>query len=400
MSMERRQVLTGIGGLTTVAVAGCLGGDERGTTLWHDFTDAEESDLETYLETFNEGREDTLDAEGISEIEDQLDTALAAGDGPETFAWAHDWIGVYDDQGFVYDASDDVSVDLGSEYTEAAAQAVQWDGAVYGLPYAAETVSLMYNAEMVDQPPETIDEMVSIMEEHHDPENGQYGLSCPAIDPYFLSGYLQAFGGYIFDEQNEELGIEADEFIEGVELVQNSIWEYVPNDPSYESQVPVFNDGNAPFAINGPWELAGFRDAGIDAQVAPLPGVEGGEPSPYTGIQTWYFTSQLEDAEEAALGTTIDWAEWYTTNEDVIIGNAQNHGAIPVHQDYVEHEDLGDDVQQFAETVGMGVPMPSHPMMDQVWTPFEEALERVFQGQAGPTESMESAAEEIRGRWE
>lgn len=400
MSMERRQILAGIGGLATLTAAGCLGNDEQGTTLWHDFTEAEESDLESHLEAFNDGRDDRMNAEGISEIEDQLDTALAAGDGPETFAWAHDWVGVYHEQDFVYDASDDLSLDLGSEFTEAAAEAVQWGDAVYGLPYAAETVTLMYNADMVDEPPETLDEMVEIMEEHHDPENGQYGLSCPAIDPYFMSGYLQSLGGYIFDEENEELGIEDDSFIEALELVESSIWEYVPADPGYESQVPVFNDGNAPFAINGPWELAGFRDAGVDAQVAPLPTVEGGEPSPYTGIQTWYFTSRLEEADDTALGTTTDWAEWYTTNEDVIIGNAQNHGAIPVHRDYVEHEELGDDVQRFAETVEMGVPMPSHPMMDQVWTPFEEGLERVFQEQEDAATAMESAAAEIRDRWD
>ncbi|MDJ1431293.1 extracellular solute-binding protein [Halostagnicola sp. A-GB9-2] len=402
--MERRQLLTGIGGLATVSVAGCLSritGGDQGTTAWYDFTEAQENAFEDYLEEFNDGREDELNAEAPAEMEEELETALPAEQGPETFNWAHDWIGQYHEQEFVYDASDDLEIDLEETYTENAVEAVQWEGAIYGLPYAIETVSLMYNPEYVDEPPETLSEMVEIMEDHHDPENNQYGLSMPAVDPYFPSAWLQAFGGYLFDEETEELGIEDDEFIEGIELLEDSIWPYVPGDPDYDSQVPVFNDGNAPFAINGPWELEGFRDAGVDVEVAPLPDVEGGEPTPYTGVQVWYFTSELAAADQEELETTVEWAEWYTTNEEAIVDNAEMQGLIPVHQDYAEGDDnLGEDVETFAETVEMGTPLPTHPKSDQIWDPLEEGLERVFHGDESADEAMETAAEDIRDRWD
>ncbi len=186
-----------------------------------------------------------MNLEAISEIEDQLSTAIPAGDGPETFAWAHDWVGNYHEQGFAYDAADDVNLDLDATFTDAAADAVRFDGAVYGIPYGAETVALMYNEELVDGPPETLEELVEIMDDYHDPAEGQYGLSCPPADPYFTSTFLHAFGGYFFDDETESLGVDQDEFIEGVELLQESIWPYVPQDPAYESQVPVFDDGNA-----------------------------------------------------------------------------------------------------------------------------------------------------------
>ncbi|WP_226479538.1 extracellular solute-binding protein [Natrinema amylolyticum] len=404
MTLYRRNALKGIGGMTTLTVAGCLGGllggGDQGTTLWTQFEEGEESSLEEHLGTFNEGRDDAMNSENISEMESQLETALPAGNGPHTFAWAHDWIGQYHDQDFVYDAADDIDVDLESTFTEAAAQAVQWDGAVHGLPYAAETVSLMYNPDLVDGPPETLSEMVAVMEDHHDPDNNQYGLSVPAIETYFVSAFLNAFGGTVFDEESGELGIEDDAFIEGIELLEDAIWPYVSADPTYEPQIATFSEGNAPYAINGPWQVSGFREAGVDATVAALPDIDGGEPSPYTGVQTWYFTTQLESADDTALETTLEWAEWYTTTEDVILSNAQDHGLIPVHQEYAQSDELGDDVEAFAEAVETGVPLPTDPRIGDVWTPLKDGLQRVFNGQASAEESMATAAEEIRGRWD
>ncbi|SDR20334.1 carbohydrate ABC transporter substrate-binding protein, CUT1 family [Natronobacterium texcoconense] len=401
MPMQRRQVLAGIGGLTTMSVAGCLGGsDDQGTTLWHDFTDAEQSDLEDHVAAFNEDRDEELNVEQVPEIVDQLDTAIPSGEGPETFGWAHDWVGTYYDRDFIYDASDDLSIDLEGTFTEAAVQAAQWEGGVYGIPYASEAVTLMYNEDMVDEPPETLDEMVEIMDEYHDPEEGMYGLSCPPADPYFISTFAQAFGGRFFDSETEDTHIDEDDFVEGVELLQNEIWPYVPADPAYEAQIPVFADGNAPFAINGPWEVDGFRDSDIDVTVTSMPDIEGGDPTPYTGIQLWYFTSNLEDAPEEEVETAVEWAEWHATSEDAIVSNAQNHGSIPVHQEYADDDDLGDDVAAFAETVSMGIQMPAHERMDQVWNPVEDALEQVFNDQESAEDAMDAAAEEIRSRWD
>nr|WP_049903753.1 extracellular solute-binding protein [Natrialba aegyptia] len=400
MPMQRRRVIAGIGGAATLSVAGCLGTDDQGTTLWNEFENGEEETLEEHLDAFNEGREDELGAENIADMEEQLNTAIPAGDGPETFAWAHDWLGRLHDQEFLYDASGSLDLDLGSEFTADAADAVQWEGGTYGVPYAAETVTLMYNPELVEEPPETLSEMVDIMEEHHDPSSNQFGLSYPPIDPYFVSAFLHAFGGRTFHKDSGELGIEDDEFIEGLELLRDNLWEYVPGDPSYESQMTPFNDGTAPFAINGPWQVSGFRDAGIDATLAPLPDIDGGSPTPYTGIQVWYFTSALGDADEAATETTMDWAEWYATTEDVIVDNANQHGLIPVHQEYADSDDLGEDVETFLETVETGTLMPADPRMDLVFTPLEDALERVFNGDADAAEAMESAAAEIRSRWD
>ncbi len=401
MPTNRRSVLTGIGAAAGAAtLAGCAGvfsGDDA-EPLWHEFQDAEGEQFQEFLEEFNEETGHELGANSVNEMEEQLETSLPAGTGPVGFTWAHDWIGLYHDEGYLYDASDDLSLDLEETYSSVGAEAVQWEGNVYGLPYASETVTLMYNRDYVDEAPETIDEMVDVMERHHDPDGeGVYGLATPAVEPYHTSAWLQSFGGLLFDEESGELGVDSDEVIEGGELLEQSFYPYTPEDSDEDAQQAIFADGNAVFTIDGPWMTGEYAD--IDLGVAALPEPDGGDPTPLTGVPMWYFTSEGEEADDETLEAVVEFAEWYTTNDDVIETNADN-GMIPVHADHVGDDDLGETVGAFSESVDTGVAMPADARMDTVWTPLEDALESVFSGDESPEDAFEDAADEIRDSWD
>jgi len=401
MNETRRTLLKAMGGSAAIAaLAGCSDDGVSGPTLWTDLSDAEDEDMEAAIDAYEEesGHELGWETPG-GDLDQQLETAIPAGDGPHSWIWAHDWVGrfaVREDPEFLYDAADDIDVDL-NEYTGAARNAVQFDGAVHGLPFASETVTLYYNENMVDEPPETMDEMVEIMDEFHDPANGEYGLSYPATDPYFASGFIQAFGGDLYDEDALEVTVDSDACKEGVEALE-TLFDYIPEDPGYESQIVVFADENAPFAINGPWELGNLSEEVEDIGVAELPTVEGNHPRTYSGIQMFYFSSMLADAEEDTVDAITGLAEWYTTNQDIVLENADTHGYIPVLQSAVDDADLSPEVEAFAQQVDHGVPMPTHPDMDSVWEPVGEALTRVFNGDQGRDEALDQAADEIRER--
>lgn len=398
MPMKRRHVLKGIGGATAAAtLAGCMGYFTGGDSaaLWHDFTDSEETTFQNHLDDFTDETDHELEASGVSNMQDQLETALPAGDGPKSFTWAHDWIGYQHEEGNLYDGSDSIDVDLEETYTEVAANAVQWEDSVYGLPYSAETVTLMYNKDLVDEPPETISEMVDIMESH----DGDYGIGYPG-DTYHLSAYLQGFGGVLYDEDADELGVASDSVVEGLEFVRDNVYEYSPSDLEADPNISIFQSGDAPFVVTGPWNLGGFREAGIDVGVAPLPTPSGGDPTPFTGVQMWYFTSRLEDADDDVHDAVFDWAEWYTTTDEVITTNAQEHAMIPVLDSVVGSSDLGADVDAFSQSVAMGMPMPASSKMDDVWDPVQSAIDVVLGSSGDPQEELEKAAEQIRDSWE
>jgi len=430
--MDRRTILKQIGGVSVAAtLAGCSvqeqdgsdggdgssggsggsdggdgssggsdGGSQGGTaTAWYALPDNQLNDREAIIEAFNEQSEHTVEGSDIAELGDQTTNAIPAGQGPDVFNWAHDWVGDYYQRGFVVDQSDQLNVDL-SRFSQAARNAIQFDGAVVGLPYSAETVTLMVNTDKVDSTPETFDEMLAVMEEHHDPDNGQYGLSLPMSDPYFMSGWLQAFGGYYFDpEADPALGVNMDETVQGLEFALQNLRPYVANDPGYEPQAATFAEGNAALAINGPWYRTTLDDNGVNYEVTTFPELDGGEVSPYTGITMWYFSKAMGDGGPSAAAGR-EFAEYFVTNEDHLLSLAESQGAIPVLDSLVGSDDLPSYVQSFSESVDQGVPMPTDPRMNQVWGPVESALANAFNGDASAQDALDTAAEEIRSNWE
>lgn len=366
--------------------------------VWYQLQDTELQAREAALEQFNGDSKHTIEGADISDLKKKTTSAVPAGEGPELFDWAHDWVGDYYQRGFVSDRSDQLDVELDT-YTDAAAEAVEFEGNVVGLPYAAETVTLVYNTEMVDEPPETVAEMKSAMEEHHDPENSTYGLSYP-FDPYFVSAWAQAFGGYYFDaEKDPMLGLAEPETIEGIQFALDNFKPYMPNDPGYETQAAPFAEGNAAFAINGPWYLSTLTEKGVDFGVAKLPTPEGGEARPYTGIQMWYFAKSMQD-DDASTAAAQSFAEWYTTNEDMLTQAAEEQGSIPVLDSLAGSDSLPDQVQAFSKTVQQGVPMPTDPKMGKVWQPATDALTNAFNGDASVEEAMQQAEKTVRENWE
>ena len=366
-------------------------------SIWYARADAEAKAFAKVIEEFNAESPHTIKGSDIAELQKKTTTAIPSGNGPQLFEFAHDWVGDYHQRGFLSDQKGKLSVDLEETFTEAAANAVQYKGAVHGVPNAAETVALIYNKDKVDSPPETLKEMQSVMDEHHDPSNGSYGLSYP-INPYFISGYAQAFGGYYYDEKKDEVGLTKPETIKGFRTILDEILPYMPKDVSYGAQAAPFVEGNAPFAINGPWYLANVNKKGINAGVTSLPKPDGGSPSPYTGISMFYFAKGMGQSETAA-NAARTFAEWYATNEELAMQDAKESGNIPVLKSLQGNEDLPPAVKGFSESVATGVPMPTHPHMQQVWEPVGTAFGKAMNGEASLEDAMATAEENIKSEW-
>ncbi|WP_187432842.1 extracellular solute-binding protein [Natronococcus pandeyae] len=370
-------------------------------TLWHSLSGGEQDDFEANLESFNGQFDADIGPNHISDLEEQTMAAIPAGDGPELFMWAHDWIGEYHQNGFLSDQSADVSFDL-EEYFGENAESGMFDGELHGLPHAAETVGLIYNKEYVDEPPETFEELLDIAAEHHDPEDGTYGLGWP-MDAYHVSAFPHGFGGHYYDDEAGELGLTNSETVEGFEYVLDEVWEYMPGDPDGEAQEAVFLEGNAPFLFSGPWQLGQLDEDEFEWGVAPWPEVEGHTPSPFTGVQLIYFASAMDEDDERADAARA-FAEWYTTNTAVIAQMADDHGFIPVHnafaEDGEEEDELTDDLQGFAAAVDQGQPMPVDPDFQAVWEPLEDEWWEALNGNKSVADAMADAESRIEDAWD
>ena len=316
----------------------------------------------------------TIKFEQKADLEGALKAAIPAGQGPDLFIWAHDWIGKFGEAGLLEPIDDYVTSDVTKDFAPVAVEAMQYKGHYYAMPFAAETVALIYNKKMVSEAPKTFDEMESVMKKYYDPDNEKYGIAWP-INAYFISAIAQAFGGYYFDDKTEKPGLDDPKTIEGFEFFFKNIYPYMAPTADYNTQQSIFTQGRAPFMVNGPWSIASVKKAGIDFGVAPLPPIEkdGKEywPRPYTGVKLFYFAKGAKNKEAA-----WKFVKWFTTNPDVIKQLALQLGYIPVLTPVLKDPDIQKDpvISGFGEAVQHGYLMPKSPKMGAVWDGVGKAI--------------------------
>ena len=106
-----------------------------------------------------------LKVELKSSIRDDFQVAAPLGEGPDIIVIAHDQAGTLVSNGLL------APVDLGdkkADFAPKALEACTFDAVLYCMPYATENLAFFYNTDLVQTPPTTWDEVVSMGQELKD----------------------------------------------------------------------------------------------------------------------------------------------------------------------------------------------------------------------------------------
>jgi arabinogalactan oligomer/maltooligosaccharide transport system substrate-binding protein len=362
--------------------------------IWADDTRA--PILEPLAEEFGE-------AEGISvavqevpfdQIRDLVSVQGPAGQGPDVFIGAHDWLGELAENGVVE------PLDLGpaaDDYLEVAVQAFNYDGTNYGLPYSIENIALIRNTELAPEPAETLDEMVEVglaAVEAGDADLPVAWQQDPG-DPFHNYWVVTGAGGYVFGQDEDgsydasDVGLDSEGGLRAAEIFGELYEQGVVNsDVSYDVMIDTFSSGRAPFAITGPWALGDFE--GIDYEVEPLPQVDGNDPGPFVGVQG-VMVSAFAENTLAATTFVLD----YLGQEDVQLELYEAGNRPPALISAFESVQDDPVVAGFGAAGETGRPMPAIPEMAAVWGAWTDAYQSIFSGN-DPQQAFEEAAEQIR----
>ena len=101
-------------------------------------------------------------------------------------------------------------VDLGDkkkDFAPVAISAFSWGNELYGIPYAVESIGLIYNKKLVPKAPNTWEELVAIGQKITDPKKKQWGFVLPQPDPYHTFPLMAAGGGYVFSKNTDGTSI-------------------------------------------------------------------------------------------------------------------------------------------------------------------------------------------------
>ncbi|WP_027965298.1 extracellular solute-binding protein [Halalkalibacillus halophilus] len=369
-------------------------------TLWADEDKA--VGIEDILDRFTE--EHGIEIE-VTELEmatvqrEQIRLDGPAGTGPDVLTLPHDQIGQLANEGII--SSLDLDEETISLYTDSAVEAVTYEGELYGVPKATETPIFMFNRDLMDEAPETFDELWEMSQEMQ--EEDQYGFLALFDNYYFAHSILAGHGGYVFEEQDgtmdpTALGLNNEGAIEGGEYIQQ--WyteglfpEGIIGEQGGSTMTGLFEDGEVASAMDGPWAVQGLRDAGIDFGAAPMPTLPNGEyPQTFVGVKSWNVSSYSEHQE---------WATElvrYLGNEENSLERYEIVGEIPPVASLIDDPAISED--EVSEAVAIqserGVPMPNIPEMGQVWEPMATALQLIVRDEMTPEDALNEAVDTIQ----
>jgi arabinogalactan oligomer/maltooligosaccharide transport system substrate-binding protein len=331
----------------------------------------------------------------------QIVTANAAGNGPDVFTGAHDWIGNLVQNGTI-DPLQLTAAELGT-YSDIAVKATTYQGKQYALPYGVEALALYRNTTVAPDAPKTLDDAFKVgkaavaakkVESAFNLQQGDNG------DPYHMEPLYTSMGGYLFgttssgDYNPKDLGVGKPGSIaaakkvaalgeKGDKILRRSI--------SGDNSIALFADGKAAFLISGPWALTDVKKGGIKYAISPVPGFAGQkEAQPFAGVQAFFVTSKAKNKAFAQefVATAVNTPE----GMQAMFDGSKLPPALKSVQATVAAADP--DTKIFLEAADKGAPMPAIPAMSAIWEPLGKAYSAIIGG-ADPTSTMTSAGKTI-----
>ncbi len=332
--------------------------------------------------------------------------AFATGQAPDIIAVDNPEHALFAARGAFLDITDMVA---GSDtiktenYFAGPLNSVSWDGRIFGVPKATNTIALYYNKDMFEAagldpnaPPQTWDELVEHARKLTDPANSVYGIAFSAKASeegtfQFLPWAQMGGGGY--DNINTDGAVEAlnvwktllDEKLASPDTLTRGQWD----------STGTFNSGNAAMVISGPWELNRMLDeAKFDWGVALLPvPEEGAERSSAMGDFNWAIFSTSKHPEEA-----FKALEYFASQDDRLF---PEFGQLPARSDIelpatgVELKDAA--LQVFLEQLKYAQARGPHPEWPKISKAIQDAIQLTLTGQKSAKEALDQAQTTIAG---
>ena len=336
----------------------------------------------------------------------QLQLAQQEGSGPDIWGPVpHSWTGAYalSEQAKPLDPE---QINGTQQTIELALHACQYDGQQYGVPILMDSLALIYNTDLVPEPPKSFEELIEVAQELTDPEQDTWGLMLPLLSEYHVYPFIDGYGGYIFgcnDEgcNLEDIGLNNEGAVLGIQLLsdlylQDGLLSDALADSAqmYDAALEQFASGRAGMLIEGSWTLPEIQASGIPydvAEIPPLPGTTAA-PRPLTLIQALFVNPESAHADETQkLLNHLVSAEAIPQFQSVL-------GRVPVRRDVLRSAPFRNDreLRVWREQASNGIPLPNVPELGYIWYPWSQALQEAIPGYTPVQDALDTAVEQIK----
>ena len=316
-----------------------------------------------------------------ADMDTEFTTQVPTGNGPDLIVMAHDKLGALVANGVV------APVDLGeakSEFSDVAVKAVTYNGQTYGVPYAVESVALVRNNALTQDTPTTYDDMIA--------SGKKTGVDYPFIiqmgdkgDPYHFYSFQTSFGAPVFNT-NADGEYTSDLAMGATGGTEFATWLKAQGDagiisPSITGDIAkqAFLDGKAAYTVTGPWNVAAFRDKGMDVSVLSVPAAGSQAAQPFVGVQMFYQSAK--SANPVAAKQFFNYLATPEAQEEMqkLGGRASAMPSVAAKSD-------DQDIKDFSKVAESGALAPSIPAMGAVWNFWGQTEANIVTGTETPAE--------------
>jgi maltose-binding protein MalE len=328
----------------------------------------------------------------VQDIRSQVLIAVPAGEGPDIYIGVHDWLGALVESGLA------APIDLGDArdlFVPSALEAFTYtDGNLYGVPYATENLGFFYNTELVPEPPTTWDQVLEIGRTLMAEGKAMYAIAING-DPGYNSLPIQtAFGGYVFGRDAsgalnpDDIGLASEGEIAAVTWMRQAVVDgLMPETTDLDTSYSLFETGQIPFLMTGPWALDRIRASGVPYAVAPFFPDEG---APFLGVQGFLVNPYSENVLLAQAFLT----EYVATEE--VMQTLYETGLRPSAFESVLATTSDPDLAAMGQAGVNAIPMPNIPEMGSVWGAWNSGITIAITGAETPEKAMTDATQQIR----
>ncbi|MDU4092458.1 MAG: maltose/maltodextrin ABC transporter substrate-binding protein MalE [Pantoea sp.] len=311
-------------------------------------------------------------------LEEKYPQVAATGDGPDIIFWAHDRFGGYAQSGLLAQVSPDKA--LQDKIYPFTWDAVRFNGKLIGYPVAVESLSLIYNKDLLPNPPKSWEEIPALDKQLR--AKGKSALMFNLQEPYFTWPLLAANGGYAFKKENgsynvKDVGVNNQGAKDGLQFLIDLIKNKQLNaDTDYAIAEAAFNKGETAMTINGPWAWNNIDSAKINYGVTLLPTFKGQPSKPFVGVLSAGINAASPNKELAK-----EFLENYLLTDDGLAKmNADKPLGAVALKSYQETLAKDEKIAATMANSQKGEIMPNVPQMSAFWYAERSAVLNAING--------------------
>ncbi|EPC9792641.1 maltose/maltodextrin ABC transporter substrate-binding protein MalE [Klebsiella variicola] len=326
-------------------------------------------------------------------LEEKFPQAAAIGEGPDIIIWAHDRFGGYAQTGLLAEINPDNS--FLDKFYRFAWDSERYNGKLIAYPIAIETLSLIYNKDIIATPPKTWEEIPALDDSLK--LKGKSALMFNLREPYFVWPLLAAEGGYSFKFEDgkydvNDVGIYKPGTVSGLTLLVNFIKNnHMSADTDYPISEAAFNKGETAMTISGPWAWSNLDKSKINYGVSVLPSFKGKPSKPFVGVLSAGINAASPNKELAKeflenYLLTIEGLE--TVNKDRLLGAS----ALKSYQERLEKDPR---IAATLENASLGEVMPNISQMSAFWYATRTAIINATSGRQTVDAALKDAQQRV-----